>query len=357
MNSGLLTVSDAREFLGRFVDAGSCTPAVIDSRIYEACRRLLRKSDWVHSTRVVRIRTDRKYFPLPRECEAIRWANVCGAPARIFGPAYEFVNAGPGEIRHMTTSTGFKNLVDAGVFPTMYDIPSIETFALDAKPTERTLGQGFYIAAFSTQNTDAGKKLTLRGTDRLNNELGSGVTFDGAEQVDINPWMGGTEGMVASGLAALHKSSRRYRELTDWTKPVTGGYISVYAIDPDTNFMYFLAKAHPLDTKPVWRRYKIAGEAFTNDHANILTICKLKVVPFTADDDVLPIQNLDALKSMVMAIKFENDGNMQAKVVYEANAVALLDEQQGDHDKNAGMPVIIDHQLEMTGAVLGHRPI
>ena len=357
--SNFVTVKDARDFCGRFVDNGACQPSVIDDRVFEACRRLMAKADWVFTTRLIRARVAFQHFPLPREAEAIRWANICGAPARVFGPAYEFVWAGPGEIKHMVTQTGFKNLVDAGPFCTMYDIPPIETFAATASPVERTLGEGFYLAAFSTQDTDGTKEVVLRGLDKYDAELGASSEFAPTESLRITPWQHGIEGSISTPWSKVNLTTRRYRQLTDWTKPVTGGHISLYAVNPDTNYVYLLAKAHPLDTKPLWRRYKIAGQALPGqaDHANILMLCKLRALPFTADDEVLPIQNLDAVKAMVMAIKLENEQNLTGAQAYEATAVRLLNEQQANVDVNAGMPTIIDHQMETTGVCMGTRPI
>jgi hypothetical protein len=90
--------------------------------------------------------------------------------------------------------------------------------------------------------------------------------------------------------------------------------------------MYFLGKYHPDETMPSYRRYKVLGA----DYATVRRIdllCKIRYVPVIRDDDVLLIQNLDAIKTMVMAIREENAGNIQAALMLEEKATAQLARQ------------------------------
>lgn len=358
--NNLYLLSDARTFVSQWVDNGSCNLTAIDSRINEACRRLRVKADWPYTVQTVRIRTDNQQFPLPRECEKIIWCNADNNPAYVYGPAYEFLASGPGEVKHRYSTSGFKDVVDAGWFCTMYDIPPIETFPdSPANVTDRTLGTGYYLVAFSTEITDTEKALTLYGSNELLNHIGSGApTFSPGESLKINYWSGGVEGTIAGPLSDLVMTAKTYRELHRWVKPATAGYVTLYAINPSNNYMWLLAKAHPDDTVPTWRRYKATNQLCSVDtttgkshgSANILALCKMADVKLSRADDVLPIQNLEALKNMVIAIGLENAQNLEGAVSYEANATRILQEQKQDAEVSGGMPVVVDIEPRWAGA-------
>lgn len=346
--TSMYTLQDAYSFVNQFVMNGNCNAPVVYARITEACRRLRVKGDWPYTTQTVRIRVDKHYFPLPRECEKIIWCNVDNNSAYIHGMAYEFMQSGPGEIKSRASSSGLKDIFPAGTFSTMYDIPTIESFATDAADcTDRTLGTGYRLMAFSTASEDVGKELRVFGNDRLLNDVGDSLTeFTPGESVKINRWRDGIEGNIAGPLTTLEMSASSYRHLKNWSKPSTVGYITLYAVDPATNYMFLLAKAHPDDLVPVWRRYKVTVPC---DPTNILALCKMSDIPLTRPADILPIQNLDAIKNMVLAIELENAQQLQAAISYEANATRLLTEQQQDHEVSGGLPMVFDVDVMLSG--------
>jgi hypothetical protein len=74
-------------------------------------------------------------------------------------------------------------------------------------------------------------------------------------------------------------------------------------------------------------------------------------------DDVLGIQNMAALKNMVIAVSLENKLQLGAAQPYEANAIRLLQEQKNNQETMTGMPAIIDveTQLSAGGFNRGYR--
>lgn len=362
MTGSLFTLSDARSFVARFVEAGSCDQTTIDSRIYEALRRLMVKADWPYTTQTVRIRVNNQSFPLPRECESIRWANIENEAAGVFSQSYEFMASGPGEVKHREITSGLRDLVDMGYWPSMYDIPPVEEFAEDhADCTDRTLHTDLWkLVAFSTEQVDTTGALTLFGTHGYHNEVnGSPASnlFVPGESLLVNRWENGIEGTIHGPLSTCTLSTSCFRHLQSWKKPVTKGYISLYACNPENNYMYFLAKAHPDETVPVWRRYKVSGMALSGDASSILAHVKMKALKLTRADDILPIQNLDALKMMVIALREENSGNLQQAAAYEGSAVRLLGEQMQDSQQAGGSPVIMDYELEISSGSIVHPTI
>lgn len=346
----LYTLGDAITAVSRFVEDGSgaCDRDTVVDRVNEACERLMVKGDWKHSLVVVRARVNNQEFPLPREIESVRAINIDNGPSTVNSPYFRFMASGPGEERSWS-GTGHKDFDELGIFPVMFDIPSIDRPDGSCSETGRTFASnGLQIMAFSTSPSDANLKVSLRGVDKYNTELGATEeTFVPAEELQINSWHG-VEGTLTTPLSDLHSSERLYRQLTGWSKPQTAGYITLYAVELSTSRMWFLAKAHPNDTRPAWRRFRLRGQ--TNCGSNILILGKLGAVRMTDNEDILSIQSIPAVKHMVQCLEFENKQQLKNAMEYEATAIRLLSEQKQDYDSNGPEVQVIDHDVELMGA-------
>ena len=333
----LITLSDVIPIARRFVDAGSaCDRATWIDAIHEANQRLVVKADWPWTTMLVRARVDRGDFPLPREIESIRAVNVDNSPSTAESAYFQFMSAGPGEAKSWSNGVA-PNLEDRGLFPTMYDLPSIERPAGCAVNDVEWSADGLRLMAFSDKNADSVLSVSLRGRDRNNTPMAD-------ESVRIVPW-DGAEGALQGSLSEKPASANLYRQLSSWTKPQTAGHVSLYAVDPATSRMWFLAKAHPNDTAPAWRRYAIRNLPCCG--ANVLFLGKIKAIRPAIDSDVMPVQNLAAIKLMIQAISLENSGDLRKAVEFEANATRLLMEQKGDHDESGPRVQVIDHDVDL----------
>lgn len=348
MSANLFTLKDARTECAPFVGpGGSCNVPLIDQKINEACRRLLAKpeADGPFTKQRVRVMLDRGCFPLPREAESVLAADVSGAPVHVFGPHYEFVQSGPGDLELNAFGTGEHNLIDAGFFPTMYDIPRIET--------DGVMNAGLQVVAFSTSRQDVGASIVLRGFDAQGKDVLATVT--------VNFWE--TEGVV-TGLWSDKSLSSALASLVSVTKPITHGYVSLYAVDTTTNAIYFLAHIHPDDTTPRWRRYRVAMlgpdlEGTAPAAVSVLLLIKLAWLRMSRPTDVLPIQNIDAVRLMVMAIREEAAANLTSSQAFEAQAVRILREWKQSQQVSMGInaPQVIDVEAKLTPAYRMNRRI
>lgn len=357
----LYTLTDAFDAVKRFVENSSCSTTVVYDRVTEACRRLLVKANWPYTVQTVRMRVNNGYFPLPRECSKIIAVNVCNEATQVNPMSYEFIASGPGELGSWA-GTGIKGLMDAGMHPTMFDIPSIETIDEDAAElcTDRgafSPSEGYQLAAFSPYIEDVKLNVQAAGLDKFNAQMNASATgFSELESFGINQWEEGVEGSIRGPLTTIRLSSRYYRQLTSWRKPATKGYISLYAINTENNYMYFLGKAHPSDTVPVWRRYKLSNfDCENGDCANIFAMCKMAPLKLTEGSDILPIQNLEAIKNMVIAIGFENTNDLNAAMSYEANAVRILNDQKAEHEGQGPVVSFVDSYPELA-PMAGYNP-
>lgn len=332
MSLNLITLQDARS-LKRYVDNGSCDQTRIDQRIDEALRRLWPKMDPQRKVHRMRIRTQMGCFTLPFFAETLLAYDIDGAPTPIMPRAYEFLSSGVGDLNYRVSgSRVMQSVVDAGEFPTMFDVPIVE----DAV-TKRVVDK-YQLIAFSKSVVDFGKTITIRGLDKLLNDIGAGQN---GVTLKINRWTDGIEGQVAGALTEQEHTSEYFRQVTQVYKPITDDYVTLYAFDPVTSAMHLLAKMHPRETTPHYRRYKIAGKEYCDANC-ILAMVRLRYISPVTADDILPVQNLDALKFMLMALKEEDAKNLQVSLTLESKATDLLREQHRDQQVSHGMPVILD---------------
>ena len=379
-----LTMQDAVDELRPRINGGTCRNETAIARINQATRRIMnRPRKPIHVERIIRFFTRKDFITLPREVEKVLHYTVDGAPAPLFGRAYEFVSGGWGEIACHNPCFAGKYLVDMGnQHSTMFDLPCmaeagevadaatvagvgiaeallspVATIAQAAAAIrdpsisgETAVAQGscgdcgqepvftsFKLAAFSTSADDVSKALTLYGSDDRNQALG---WPDPCLQLPIQAWHGGVEGELFMDLASMPSPnfalSGPVRDVERVGKPATSGMVSLYSYDEATHQMYFLSKYHPSETNPRYRRYRITHPDYV-DGSSVYALCELGYVPLSELDDVLIVQNMDALKMMVMAIEFENERDFQQAKAYEADAYRLIEEQRSGertHDYN-----------------------
>ncbi len=328
-----LTVAEAKTELRRSINGGACDDSLVLQRLNQATRRLLNHPKKpLHIRRLVRFWTDRDMITLPNEVSKILHYTMDDCPAPLFSQSYEFVSHGPGDTLCNGCIKG-KYLEDIGDFySTFFDIPTEEdpdTTAGEAGPQYSE----FKLAAFSTASGDTGLNLNLQGRGANNEKLVTGAAP--GIVLPISYWKDGVEGSVLDNPDGPVLSAP-VRDLHYVKKPVTEGFVSLYTYDPVTYQMYFLAKYHPGETLPRYKRYRITAPDPTNG-SSILAWCELAYVPATHDDDILLIQNMDALKMMVMALEMEEERDFQQAKAHEADAYRFIESQRTadrTHDYN-----------------------
>lgn len=321
----LYTLSYAREKLGKYVAEGSCDPDTIDEAINNAISTLIEIADWKNTTRRIRLHTCKDIISLPEEFEMVRALAIDGVPSNVFNKYWEYMDGGPGSIDSSNYTSG-NDLIDLGNnWPVMRDIDILDD---EGNQTPRK------IFAVSTEKADINLTLEVRGSTTYNNQiLTSGVPgFD----LSINRWKDGVEGSLKE-LNMMQMSPMVIKKIHSIVKPVTKGYITLYAVNPASDLsdendpmLWWLAKYHPDCTNPGFRRFKMTN---LNSGGNCVSaVCKLSFVPAKHDSDILLIQNLNALKFMMQAnSKFDTympeEGNKLQML-----AVAALDNQK--HNSN-----------------------
>jgi len=186
------------------------------------------------------------------------------------------------------------------------------------------------VMVFSDHEEDDDSYITIRGYDETNREV---FSEDGTvgERVQITN---------NKGIYTQHIFS----QITSIVKPTTNGYVYLHAYKPDEGYIYFLSAYHPDETRPSYRQYAIVAPTATccNEDTGetvrrgylMTALVKLRFVPLVHDTDVLRIQHLTALKSMIQAVTFYDSSQVQAAIAYEARAEKLLVEQNASYQSD-----------------------
>lgn len=301
-------VAQGRLALARYTRGGVAptSPYVLE-RINECQSRLLRKGDWDGALRVIRFFTDKNYITLDDSIAAIRGVNVDRNPSHVFNRSYMFMEGGPGE--WVTNGYGTRDLIEATDTCTAFTMPST----------------AMKLIAFSKHDEGAAGMMRVNG--RLEN-MENVVTTSGSsgETFKISRWKNGIEGDIDIGTSFL--SNAYFSDVDAIAKPTTKGYVTLLAYDQVTHQTFFLGKYRPDETSPRYRRYSITNQ-FTGTGSSVLCLCKMAHVPLYDDEDILIVQNMDAMIDMAQAIEMRPaSANQSAQ--YEALALNEMAAEKRD---------------------------
>lgn len=319
----MLLWKDLKTNLAPYAGDGSCDPTVVARELNLAVQRLMLSEQWKALTSTMRMAVIDTVFPMPYNVETLLGATIDGTPAKIYGTEYQFVSGGPGDLDAVTLTGAPQGLTDMGDdFATMFDVP------LDR--------EGYVLAAFCTQAADIGKVLHIQGHGIRNEEL--------RETLPLTRWSGGVEGVIAGNWGSEVKvtaNSFRHVGRVILPDPTFTGCVSLYAVYPSENQMYYLAKYHPSMRIPTFRRYRFTtGLNSDTGCATVLAHVKLKFVPCVDDYDVVPFESELAVLSMMQAIKAEKT-NPAAGEPYVKLATSLLGKAQASKDIYRGRPILV----------------
>ena len=331
----MYTLADARrEVADVVVPGGTCASGgFIDQRINSAIRRLMVAHDAPETQGLLTLVTDKDYVSLPRGTKTARAVNVCQVPRPYWSFSYSFSPAGPGERGNSSLPITLETA--PGMFPT----------AFDHQP-------GTKLFAFSTSISDARRPLQIYG------RKANGEDIIGGFPLPITPWKDGIEGEINLGnKVALEESVMSQPDLgliTGVTLPKgLLSYVTLLAIQPGAWNTYFLSKYHPEEIKPGYRRIYLRNlgccPCNTGCCREITMLTKLDFIPLTRDDDILPVQSLDAIRFMVMAIAEEVQRNPQMSITYSQQAMAALNVHSRNESDGPQQVVTLKDDFGLSG--------
>lgn len=288
----MITLRDVRESTIINIAGVSRESDEFAQLVNEAQQRLLKRGDWEGIVVPIYTCTTDSCVVWPRYVDHVRQLNYCNrihVPIknmwwdfmpfdRYMGLASQPWGAGP----RWYGPRG--SMVMQGRSPVFQDIQ----------------GDARYIRVYPESAQDANKTVTIFGVD--NN--GQPLMTKGA-----GPWK---EGLTLSIQAPYVQSPVYIRKIDRVVKDVTTGPIRLYAYNTSTSLLEDVAYYEPSETNPSYERSRLCLPCFNTDsNRSVVALVKLKHVPIKVDTDLVLIDNLQALKYAIQAIKFDEANDFQ----------------------------------------------
>ena len=192
-------------------------------------------------------------------------------------------------------------------------------------------GQNRYIRAYPRCQADIGKSMTFYGED----SKGQTVLVKQAD----GTWQAGMKVILSIPFSS---TSTQFRSITRVSKDKTECPVDVYQYDPVTNLLEDVAHYEPDQTEPAFIFSVLSGMNWNTQSCpakQVDVLAKIAIKDLSLDSDVMAIQNLEALKALVQAIKLGEQGNIEAQRAMVQDAVHQLNLQDWDENPEDTVPV------------------
>ena len=281
---------------------------------------LMNEGDWPSLIARLQFQLTHPSLVLPAEFDRILYLTVNHTPVQMQSPWYEFLGegpelasaayVGPQNTQQDTLWNRFIGVLDREQVYTFEDVPKD--------------GNVYYPVIYGTVNelTPGSTQrpiLTLLGYDQfgkwIRTQNAAGQWIDGME-LPIN---GDTPPFATAGVVPIS-------QVTGITKPVTNGYVNLYANCPATGANIFLGSYTPYDTTPYYRGYKIPGLNVGNGGGPyfVNVRARRRYYPIQKPSDFLLINSLPALTTMLQAVYYRESKDPQNYAAYKAIAIDIL---------------------------------
>lgn len=304
-------LSDARNDPGISAVSGVCNDsAAFRDQLNQVIRQLMKRGGWFGTQVMARFCVHGCKVTLPRYVGAIVGARNCATgQLDIKNNWYSILGPNLGSEPFASNLT----LRDENTAPTYNDVSGTE---------------GKKIAYHVVKNADIGKAITIYGFDSIGQPL---------QQLISGVWqMGVTITASAAGGATLPAmTTQLVSRITNIVRAPTSGMAYLYEYGPDangTNALRDLAAYEPNETNPNYRRLSVLGyaqlpkktDSYGREIASIEAMVNLEYVPLVNDYDFLLIDDFDALRFGVQALKKDAAGDAQASEIWWAKAIREL---------------------------------
>jgi hypothetical protein len=308
------TLSQARPELTRIAATSglNASDGRILSRLNIATEELMNEGDWPGIVDRYLFRSATGDIILPSFLDRILGVAVNNLPYSMRSPWFEFVEYGPGP---QGGCNWIDAVIDRGETSIQFPFPD--------------LSSGPWTLYSISELSEAGQIL-------VQGRLANG------REVRTQP-IGGTyvsgEYLYFSPPGSPNYGTQQFAEITAVEKPVTQGYIELWATNGNPTQDIILGAYGPNDTTPSYHGYFLPSlhldcyrgcccgtrsPSGTHGPMEVLVRARRRFVPLTDETDTLLISNLPALVSMIMAIQKREVGDVEGYANYKGAAIGLM---------------------------------
>lgn len=287
MSTARLTVAKARDLLYEHVDASNPMDEKFLRTLNQLLQRFIDSGLWAKSEFQVDLSAPHGYITLPRRASALLGLRVSNqSPRRIFALAHEFNEVGPGSHEFDRTMTSVVEMEDACVHT---DMPE----------------PGVVFLRVAAGDSGIGGVAVLRGYDADGRRLVSADGEDGLQVV-----------LAHGGNNFPHTAVKTIESLTlpAMSKPCS---LRTLVTGSDLELGYY----EPGETDPSYRRYKVGA---IPANCTITALCSRRHVDLVNESDLVIPSNVGALKHGLIALRLEDQSDLDSSIAHFDQAYALL---------------------------------
>lgn len=322
-NSGLPSFQDAMDSNELKSASGVCTNTPeFAQMLNSSIERLMYRGDWQGTVLPIQLTVQRGIVTMPRQVGAVRYINVAHRYVPIQNSTYQFLPWQWNQRRCCDWFGGWYN-------NSMPMLTGYGTSCVAAQPPTSTC-----VLMIQGIADDNGATLQFFGTDPSGNALrtdnGDGTFSDGISLTLNLPFTVGT--VLVGNLARV-------------IKPRTQGPVSLFAMDTTSGVQTPLATYDPGDTNPSFAQYKLHASCCcspTQPQWTAVAFVKLKFIPVVASTDIVMIPNLHALALFIRGWRYQDSGDREMALAYQADAVKELNLQMFDQTPDDQIPIDIN---------------
>lgn len=297
-----------------------------NSLVNRSCQRIMLRGDFAGTVVPMKVCVYAGCVVFPRFVGAIRKINLCRHPLEIRNFWHGFFE----KSEWRGNLDGWFNQWSGSEFQA--------TPGAKSPVFQDIMADGRLIRAYPLCQADVGKTIKIFGIDTNGQPLMTN-NADGT-------WSDGITLTLAIPFASTSISVRRIDRIL---KDVTQKDVYLFAYDPVAGVDERLGNYAPTDINPAFVRYRLnisrchVGTTGTTgncgDLKSIMALVKLRFIAAVSSDDLVLIDNMDALADMIVSIKKKDEGDLESAVAHEKFSIREMNLQLRDEFPDDQIPV------------------
>ena len=293
---------------------GVCDRTMLLRRINSAVELLANKGDFDPYLAVADLCADGRLVALPPDVETPLAVNSCGRPTFGRDRSFSFHLNGPGDLGTASKLTW--------AWQDMYETP---VFVQPIAPSR--------LFATADNPADTDRTLIVYGLDEKGEKVGrvvGGVFVPGVE--------------IPVGTEMVHPSDALplFSRIDRVSKAKSRGAISLWYDEANFNNAILLARYEAEWKEPMFRTILLDRPSRW-----VRVLFRRRQLPLSSDCDLIPLHSLEAVSAMLHALKYYDEGQIEAAQVYEATALRWLSDEQRTRRAPLFLPQQVDGDLSL----------
>lgn len=307
--------------------AGVCADSdQFASLLNKATRMLMTRGDFWGTVAKVTTCIYNSCLVWPREVGTVLAVNVNRRPVSVWNNWYSFTPLTRDDF--CMGGFGFRD-------GTCFGNTAVENDGTSPVFNPIACGKNMYVRAYPSTQQDIGKTVTIFGVDSNGQEIRT--------QKADKTWQ---DGVTITLAIPFVSTPMQLREVSRIIKQETQGPVRYYQYDSDNDVLLDLVSHAPTETTPLYRRSKIHNSRRKCGSdcrlSQIDALAKLEFIPVKYDSDRVLISNLDALKDMILSIKYSEAGDKENSAKYELSSIHEMNLEASNRYPKTQTPVLIN---------------